>query len=275
MLCYSHLVSMPKSLVYRERFTASECQQLFGISRSDLSVLNTRPSSSNAPVTDQLTYSVQDVQDVITAKAHRVSQEINFPYWSKWSNSNKPESIPSFDARVIVSQLPPAPAFEISVRGDFLLPMELLYQVMEHLVDSREPGGIRGTSVVVNDLVAISLSCKNLFAASHFGFRYLARKLPAIRLRGRGDGNGDQFVETAARDPRSLSKSELKRLLASLKLIKSGSKDRKFMFIVLLYFSLFYRNDLAAPSRSKYRQADECSNRDSLFTHHGEIRKTR
>jgi hypothetical protein len=231
-----------RALVQRDKFTAIECNALFGLSKNDLEVLDSLPSTSKNAVVGGRLYTGTDIQTAIDAKTPEIS---NFfvRYWTKLTTTRRPSWLSPHDSAVLLDRFTLGPGFHIQLNGGFKLPNELLYQVMDDFVNDHEPKGIRGVSLIVNDLLSLSVSCKPLFIAAQYGFRALERKLPPIKLNGEVDEMGDAFVESAARDPRSLTKGQLKRLLSAMKLKKSGNLSRNVISSFSIPSTYFNRVD--------------------------------
>jgi hypothetical protein len=125
-------------------------------------------------------------------------------------------------AKGIVANFNSLPALQLKT-GRSKLSMDLLYQIMDCVVDSYEREGIRGPGQVIGDLVSISRSSKDLYVAANHGFQKFADKLKKIVPFPAIDGLQDP--QKLISDPMSVNLRPLKGTLKNFRMSSQGCKE--------------------------------------------------
>ena len=132
------------------------------------------------------------------------------------------------DAKTLVSAIPSRQSFQLRT-GRLILPMEVLYQIMEELVALYEHSGVRGVGLTVKDLVSLAFSCKDLCIAADYGIKkfgeLMAEMVPFPKILRLPD------PQKLVSDPLSLNLKPLKGTLKMFRKSAQGCKEGIYLFI--------------------------------------------
>ena len=138
-------------------------------------------------------------------------------------------------AKIAVESFSPLSSLQFKADSP-VLTKELLYQVMEELVDSYEPTGIRGVGLLVQDIVSLSRSCKDLFVAADYGLKKLAVRIKETTTFPIVSGLVDS--QTLVSDPMSVTLKPLKEVLRIVGKSTQGTKQGKPLSLSLVILTL-------------------------------------
>ncbi len=138
-------------------------------------------------------------------------------------------------AKTAVESFPPLPSIQL-ITGKLAIKSEILFKIADGLVDSYEPTGIRGVGILVQDIVSLSRSCKDLFVAADYGLKKLAVRIKETITFPIVSGLADP--QTLVSDPMSVTLKPLKEVLKIVGKSTQGTKQGKLLSLSLVILTL-------------------------------------